>query len=56
VKPSLYIITMTTTFLMVASLLADSLRWVYSINRVLTLPLAFSGILITFGLFYLIKK
>lgn len=55
-KPSTYIVTMTATFLMVGSLLADGFKWVYSINRVLTLPLVFSGILVSLGLFYLLKK
>ncbi|WP_414589874.1 hypothetical protein [Scytonema sp. PCC 10023] len=47
---------MTTTFLMAASLLTDGLKWIYSINRALTLPLGFSALLVTLGLFYLLKK
>ncbi len=55
-NPTLYVVVLTTTFLMFASLLADLLRWVYFTNKMLLIPTIPSVILIIIGLILSLNK
>lgn len=53
---TLYVVVLTTTFLMLASLLVDLFNLVASTNRLLLLPLIPSTILIILGLVLSLRK
>ncbi len=53
---TLYVVVLTTTFLMLFSLLFDLFKFVSSTNRLLLLPLVPSTILIILGLVLSLNK
>lgn len=55
-NPTLYVVVLTTTFLMLASLLIDLFNLVLSTNRLLLLPLVPSTVLIIVGLGLSLRK
>jgi uncharacterized membrane protein YdcZ (DUF606 family) len=55
-NPTLYVVVLTTTFLMLASLIFDLFTWISITNRMLLIPLIPSTILIVLGLIISLKK
>jgi hypothetical protein len=53
---TLYVVVLTTTFLMFASLLVDLFNFVFSTNRLMLLPLIPSTVLIILGLVLSLRK
>jgi uncharacterized membrane protein YdcZ (DUF606 family) len=54
--PTLYVVVLTTTFLMLVSLLSDLFSWVYLTNKTLLIPIATSTILIIISLVLLLRN
>lgn len=55
-NPTLYVVVITTTFLMCTSLLSDLFRWVYWTNRMMLIPTIPGAILIILGLVLSLNK